>query len=270
MPSIRAIVSDLDGTLLNHHSELSPENESAIREAIDAGLIFCIATGKTHYSGRMVRERLRLTSPGVYIQGLQIWDASGAILQNLTLDRSAARDVVAVAKEAGRPALIYSGDKLYTNFPQHQRADFAKYHEPPLIVIENLIEIVDSLEVNKVVLQDEPAHIALTRAALAERLQGRGHVTQATIDHCEVLPPGSSKGAGVRHLLGLLGVAPAETLALGDAENDLEMIELAGIGVAVSNAHPKLKAISDYIAPSNDENGVAEAIRRFALNGHPI
>jgi magnesium-transporting ATPase (P-type) len=62
-----------------------------------------------------------------------------------------------------------------------------------------------------------------------------------------------------------MDVKPEEVLALGDAENDIEMLQLAGIGVAMGNAHEKLKAVADYVVATNDEDGVAEAVERFAL-----
>ena len=105
-----------------------------------------------------------------------------------------------------------------------------------------------------------PETVAALRAALA----GTG-VT--LLDHgakwCEVLPPGVNKGKGVERVLERLGVAPAEALACGDAENDVEMLKLVGVGAAVANAQPAALAAADVVVASNADDGVAQAVRRF-------
>jgi hypothetical protein len=105
-----------------------------------------------------------------------------------------------------------------------------------------------------------------TVTSLSTALDGTG----ATIlDHgerwCEVLPPGVNKGSGVLRLLEHLGVPPADTLACGDAENDVEMLRLVGLGAAVANAQPDALAAADVIVASNVDDGVADAVRRFVL-----
>ena len=81
----------------------------------------------------------------------------------------------------------------------------------------------------------------------------------------QVLPLGASKGSGLAWLLNHLSIPFENVLAIGDGENDLEMIEMVGVGVAMGNAGPKVKAIADAVVTSNDDDGVAEAIRRFVL-----
>jgi hypothetical protein len=82
----------------------------------------------------------------------------------------------------------------------------------------------------------------------------------------EVLPPNGSKGDALRVLLDELNIPAEQVMALGDGENDIEMLQLAGIGVAVGNASPLLKAVADQVVASNDDDGVAEAIERFVLH----
>ena len=90
-------------------------------------------------------------------------------------------------------------------------------------------------------------------------------VTQAVPEYIEVLPLGASKGRGVQMLLDDLGILPEEMMAIGDGENDLEMLQMAGIGIAMGNGRTAVKAIADYIVSDNNHSGVAEAIEKFAL-----
>jgi Cof subfamily protein (haloacid dehalogenase superfamily) len=103
------------------------------------------------------------------------------------------------------------------------------------------------------------------RQQLAELIGERAALTQALTNSVEILPLGASKGAGVARLLADLGIDPQRVMAIGDAENDVEMLQLVGTGVAMGNAVARLKAVADHVVAGNDEDGVAEAIGRFVL-----
>lgn len=94
---------------------------------------------------------------------------------------------------------------------------------------------------------------------------GRASLTTAIPGMLEVLPLGASKGEGVSWLLDRLGVDPAACLALGDGENDVEMLQLCGLGVAMGNAGPPALAVADAVTATNNEDGVARAVERFVL-----
>jgi len=98
------------------------------------------------------------------------------------------------------------------------------------------------------------------------QVDGKGRLLQAGVsDMIEVLPPGASKGAMLKQVLKELGIPLDATLAIGDAENDVEMVQLAGVGIAMGNASAHLKEVADATVATNNQDGVAEAIERFAL-----
>ena len=103
--------------------------------------------------------------------------------------------------------------------------------------------------------------------SLAARLDSAARVVPCGPDFIEVLPAGVSKGAALAALADELGLVPEQIMALGDQYNDLEMIEYAGLGVAMANAPKPIRRRADHVAPGNDEDGVAWAIERFALGG---
>lgn len=107
--------------------------------------------------------------------------------------------------------------------------------------------------------------IDLIRPTIEAALSGRATCTTALSGMLEVLPVGASKGAGVQWLLNHLGISPSGLLALGDGENDIEMLQLAAVGVAMGNAGPKVKAVADAVTASNDDDGVAKAIHEYVL-----
>lgn len=267
--TIKLIVVDLDGTLLNSKNEMTTPVETTLKKVIEQGVQVVIATGKTRFSANEIVERLGLKTPGIYLQGLTIYQADGTISYQKTLDPTIARQVITFAEDRGFDVVAYSGARLLARsvFPKLKELS-DKYHEPEPEGIGPLQNIVDEMPVNKLIAvkQGEPRRIKALRWQLEMQLGGSARLMQAMIDDMvEILPPKASKGVALQVLLKQLGVPAEETLAIGDGENDIEMIQLAGIGVAIGNADEKLKAVADHVVSTNDEDGVADAIEKFVL-----
>jgi hypothetical protein len=112
---------------------------------------------------------------------------------------------------------------------------------------------------------DDPARLRNVRTMLASALNGSATLVQSLPQFLEIVPAKSSKGTGVAWLLDYLGISPANVLAMGDGENDAEMLRLAGIGAAMQNAMQAAKEAADVVIPSNNEDGVAAAIQQYVL-----
>lgn len=110
--------------------------------------------------------------------------------------------------------------------------------------------------------QDSEKLHALGR--LLETLPGL-EITSSWADNYELMPRGVSKGRAVQELAEQMGIGPDQVMTLGDFDNDLSMIEYAGFGTAMGNASPRVKAAAKYVTLTNDEDGVAAAIRKFVL-----
>lgn len=270
MQPIELIVVDLDGTLLNNQHQMSDDNEQALKAAIEKGIKVVIATGKTRSSAEVVVSRLGLTTPGIYLQGLAIFKPDGSATYLGTLEPSIARQVITFAEDRGFTMLIYSGAKILARSVTPYMEEFAAiYNEPLPEGIGPLQNILGEMPVHKLIAvkSGEPRRINALRWQLQTQLDGKARLTQAAIpDMLEILPPNVSKGQALKVLLKDMGVTADKVLAIGDGENDMEMIQMAAIGVAVENADPKLKAVADHVVGGNQEHGVAEAIRRFILN----
>lgn len=267
---IDLIVVDLDGTLLNSQHQMSERNEKALRAATDKGIKVVIATGKTRSSSEGVVSRLGLTTPGIYLQGLAIHRPDGSVSFQAELDPTIARQVITFAEDRGFTMLVYSGTKILARSVTSYMEEFARtYHEPVAEAVGPLQNILGVLPVHKMIAvkMGEPKRIKALRWQLEMQLDGKARLTQAAIpDMLEILPPNASKGRALKALLKEIGVAAEKIMVIGDAENDIEMVEMAGIGVAVGNGDPRLKEVADYVVASNDQDGVAEAIEKFILD----
>lgn len=267
---IKLIAVDLDGTLLNSQHELSDRNEKALKDAMAKGIKVIIATGKTFPSAAHIIKRLGITLPGVFVQGTTIYNADGTLHNQKTLDINIARQVITFAEDRGYHMAVYSGKRILVRYTDKRVEELTTHFGEPLPeAVGPLQNILDTIPVNKVlaVAPADPHRIAALRWQLSMQLNGTATLLNAGIsDMLEVLPPGASKGGMVKALIKELGVPANQVLACGDAENDVEMLELAGIGVAMGNANQHIKSIANVVVATNDNDGVAEAVERFVLN----
>lgn len=267
MAEIKLIVVDIDGTLLNSQHEMSARNEQAIKAALAQGVQIVLATGKTRASAVDVIERLGLDTPGIYLQGLTVYNPDGTIRHEQTLDPAVARQVITYAEDRGFTMIAYSGGSILMRAVNEAgRRLTVSYHEPEPEGIGSLQNILGEMPVHKLVAikSGEERAVNALRWQLSMQLDGKARLVQAQIpDMLEILPPGASKGKTMRTLVKEMGVGIHEVMAIGDGENDLEMIEAAGIGVAMENAAQAVKDVAQFVTLSNDADGVAHAIEKY-------
>ncbi|CAO2816750.1 unnamed protein product [Amaranthus hypochondriacus] len=275
-PKFKYIFCDMDGTLLNSKSQISSANANAIKEALSRGVQVVIATGKTRTGAIDVLKTVDLvgrngivseSSPGVFIQGLLVYGIQGREIFKRNLDPDFCRQVFSYSLEHEIPLVAFCGDRCLTLF-DHPLVNSLHdvYCEPKAEVMRSIEDLLAAAEVQKLIFLDTAERVAKTiRPYWSDATGDHASVVQAIPDMLEIVPRGTSKGNGVKLLLDHLGVTPNEIMAIGDGENDIEMLKLANLGVALSNGSEKTKAIADMVGLSNDEDGVADAIYRYAF-----
>jgi Cof subfamily protein (haloacid dehalogenase superfamily) len=269
---INAIVTDVDGTLLNSSQELTMRTEVAIARAAACGVPVILATGKSRGPwARRLLPKLPVPMPGVFIQGLLTCDADGTVLESIELEPDVASDVVEFAKANGASLVAFCGSRILCEARDENTDLVLDYGEPTPEAVGDLRKnMVDAgIAVNKLLLfADEDTNAMPTlRAAAEKRFDDRCSITTAVPGMLEFLPKGASKGAAVERLLKRLDIDPRNVLALGDGENDVEMLRLAGTAVAMAGSSEKVVAAAGgVVGASNDENGVAAAIETYVLS----
>ena len=269
---INAIVSDVDGTLLNSSQELTMRTEVAIARAAACGVPIILATGKSRgpWAKRLI-PKLPMPMPGVFIQGLLTCDADGTVLESIELDADVTKDVVSFAKDNGASLVAFCGSRILCESRDDKTDLVLAYGEPTPEAIGTLsVNMVDAgIAVNKLLVfaDDDTNAMPTLRAAAEKKFGGRCAITTAVPGMLEFLPLGASKGAAVAKLLKRLDIDPANVLALGDGENDVEMLRLAGTSVAMGGSSALVvDAARGNVGASNDDNGVAEAIETYVLS----
>lgn len=267
----KIIFSDLDGTLLCSDKSISAGNREAIDRATKAGHSFVIATGRPFESAKLVSDSLGLNGEGCYIvsyNGGHVYDCyHKKVLYSRQMDMQTVRELFALAETDGLYVHTYQNGEILTKAATEEMEWYATRTNLKASPRADVLEYL-TREPNKAIVIHLHDHERLERFRIEHEEWSRGKCRMlfSCPQYLEVVPEGISKMTGIRFLAEQLGVDMADTIAVGDETNDIEMIKAAGIGVAVSNANPVAKEAADYVTVrNNDEDAIAEVIEKFVL-----
>ncbi|MGI6096281.1 MAG: Cof-type HAD-IIB family hydrolase [Lachnospiraceae bacterium] len=268
--SIRCIALDIDGTILGHDKILSKENESAIREAIDAGIEIVIASGRVFEAlpsciMQIPGIRYAITSNGAAVYHIP----TGECIHRYKLSSAAIEKIMEVTAEDDIIYEVFMDGKAYTYAPyvRNPMAYGASSYAVPYIQSTRIP--VEDMETFILQHKNELDSLALihktedTMTPVWEKLEAcvNGiYITTSVPKLLEIADERAGKKSGLEYILRLLGFKSEEAAAFGNADNDWEMIAYAGYGVAVADASERCKEAADYVTRTCDENGVAYAL----------
>ena len=264
---IRLAAFDLDGTLVDTDLILTPRLKKAVALAQQGGTIITIATGRdSKLTTRFARE-LVLTAPVICAQGGLIYD----FMKDLVLlDVRLPPDILPKAIEAA----AHYGWNLHFEMAAHSYLPAVANHPPILFELlrysqwsrlDDLLNDLPELPHKFLVTLNHPEDRQQVMLELREVFNGKIGIVPSHPYLIEGVPQGITKGSGLSWLAEYYHIPQSEVLAVGDNDNDIPMIEWAGLGVAVGNASPAVKAIANWIAPSVKEDGAAVTIERLIL-----
>jgi 5-amino-6-(5-phospho-D-ribitylamino)uracil phosphatase len=277
---IKLIAMDIDGTLLDSQSRLSAENIAAITEAADAGIGIVIVTGRRFHSARWTVDALPCNYHVIATNGALVKSKDGATHQRHLLPVQIARTVLEATEE------FRSCAGVVFDRPRERQVIFEKIdwngayvgpylsrHREFVAEIEPLTDCLDE-DPLEVMFLGECDRLARTMKILENLSEAAEYTLSQTVyahrnlSMVDVLRRGVNKGSALEAWTSRIGIARDEVMAIGDNWNDREMLEFAGLGVIMGNCVPELRDLRCQMTLSNDQNGVAHAIRKYALNGN--
>ena len=260
----RLLITDMDHTLLREDSSISRANLEAIARHVAGGGLFAVASGRAPAAIRALPELLPcLNTPVIAGNGGMVCDLhTGEVFYRCSLPEGL-EDLMAELMERfpEMGVAVYSGlDGFYALRTNANIEDLAVREKRP--ALPATVETAE-LPWNKALLTQTHAYMLEVEAFLRPRVEGLARIVFSEDTYLEILPLEVSKGAALKLLLERIGVPREQVVAMSDAMNDLEMLQYAGTGVAVSNADPALRAAADFVTCSNEEDAVRACLERF-------
>jgi len=268
----KMLVTDMDYTLLNKEKRVSDRNREALRRAMEKGVHMVVATGRIYTSARIYAKLLGLDTSIIASNSALIKDASKTIFRDI-LSQDTVREMLRLCHKYGIYCHFFTENTIYSEKLINVSLRYTEWNkymgEEDQVKIrivddgEEIIEAAKSEVLKAVVFDDDDEKIQKLRDGIMET--GIVSVSQSMKHNLEVMNKGVTKGNAVRILAQLYGINREEVIAIGDNENDISMIEYAGLGIAMGNAEECLKRAADHVTGDYQEDGVAEAIEKFIL-----
>jgi Cof subfamily protein (haloacid dehalogenase superfamily) len=261
----KLIAADMDGTLLDPAGQITPATAAAIRRAMDAGVRFCVSTGRPLQGIAKYGRDLPFNAPAIAYNGAVVADvATGQVLFSRQLERADAQKILLLGDGLQTTMCIWSRDRLYCNVCNDRTARYQTISGVEPIQTTDYASVLEQ-GITKILWYDAPEAWEAYRPHL--QAAGFGQVTYCTSQpmFLEFFHSAVSKAAAMEFLGRHYGICREEMIAIGDGMNDLAMIEYAGLGVAMDNAPPEVKTAAQYVTASNRDDGVAQVIHTFIL-----
>jgi Cof subfamily protein (haloacid dehalogenase superfamily) len=269
---IQLLVLDIDGTIAGQSNDIREPVKQAIRSAKAKGIQVAIATGRMYCSALRFHQEVGSTLPMLAYQGAWIQDpATQKIYQHLPVSRTTAEQLLDHFETEPLRSLLsvhfYINDQLYVRELTPETLLYAKRADIQPIPVGDLRKTLTADTTKVLALSDDTEIIEQLLGNLRTKYTpAELYLTKSVATFFEATNPAANKGTAVRYLAEeLLGLSAQNVMAIGDNFNDVEMLEYAGLGVAMGNAPADVQAIAQWVAPSVEEDGAAVAIEAFVL-----
>ena len=266
---IRLVVSDIDGTLVNHAKQLTPRARAAIAALEKAGIGFTVTTARPPVGLRPVYAMLGLKVTAAAINGGAIVDGAFNIVEEKLLAPDVARRAVAFLRGRGLDPWLFTDAHWYICDPGGDNVglETRTIGQDPVVVEDfgpelygHVLKVIGSC--------NDHALLARCEADLQRDLGDAAIATRSQAYYLDVTNPGAHKGEAVKSLARTFGVPVSAVMTIGDGTNDIPMLEAAGFGVAMGNGSEAVKAAARAVTDDCENDGFAKAVERYALGSH--
>lgn len=264
---IKAVISDLDGTLLNGAHMLGEYSKEVVKALVAEGVHFMIATGRHHRDAGQIKKNLGIDAYMITANGATVSNPKGELIYEATLDREVVTSILSFPIEKGVFKNLYQGDhwlmeesdKVFDDY--YQEGDF----QYTLCKFDEVLH----LPINKVFFTAfDHAKLLPLADKIKEKHGDQVEVTFSMPECLEIMPKGVNKGSAIIKTLELFGIGAHEAIAYGDGLNDYEMLKVVGKGYLMANANTLLKEklpTHETIGHHNDEGVAKHIVKLFGL-----
>ncbi|MDX8336955.1 Cof-type HAD-IIB family hydrolase [Candidatus Cetobacterium colombiensis] len=260
---MKAVALDLDGTLLNSRKEISKENKDILRKLVEKNVEILIVTGRPYPITKKIAQSLEIPVTIICYNGARVVDLnSDEVIYEKVLREEEVSKIIDFCKKNKRSLNLFQNDVWYVEDLESYSTKYYKNNSKLEARLKSF-DSFDNLEMIKTIIIDENKILNEIERELKKILSDSVYFTYSQDKYLEILNKDVNKGITLKKVLENKGIEISECIAFGDAHNDLEMLELAGMGVAMGNAHEVLKSKVQYVTDTNDNNGVAKFLKQI-------
>ena len=268
---IRLIAADLDDTLLDADSDLTPHTLTALRAAMATGCGVALSSGRMLEAMLPFARRIGVNAPMLLYNGAMLYDHNAeSTLWAARIPWKTALGIARLTERMGLYIQLYPGKGYYCSEVTAHTAAYARQihveatpvHMPMSAWLER-----NRADMQKMLIIDTPEGADVAQAALREAFGTGASFLKSKAHYVEIAPLGVDKGRSLARLAELLGLSADEVMAFGDGQNDVPMLQYARFGYAMANACPQALACTAHVAPPNTDDGVARVIEEHLARG---
>lgn len=266
---MKLIAVDLDGSLLTSKNNLTDFTKNTLIKASKTGHKLAIITGRDYYAANYIADLLDFKKYGGLISssnGGNVYSPrENKTIINHTIDYILAREIISYGKNLGFDLIIYLDGKILAEKKDTYSLEFLANKNKMSVEIISDLEKYLNFPVNKILFTGKPDTIEKNKEKLAKQFENVINPIHAMPQFLDLMPKGINKGKSILEIADHYNIAREDTYAFGDEINDIEMIKMAGVGVAMGNASGYVKKTADFVTKSNDEDGIAHFVNEYIL-----
>lgn len=262
MSKIKLVVTDIDGTLMEMNGSLHQKTIDVVKKMSAQGVKVVIATGRMYNAARPVVEELGLNTPIICYQGAMIRDEKEIYFER-NVAKNTALSIVDDLRNYNAHINLYLRDRLIVEQDDKYIKAYAGDRFLKYEVVSDLKDVVD--DATKMLAIDEDADLVTKIRDEMKIKYPFLNIVKSTDYYCEFVNNEADKGFAINHLAEMWNLKKDEILAIGDQDNDIEMIKAAGLGVAMGNCSPNLKKNADVVVDTVQEFGFVQAMEKYVL-----
>lgn len=262
----KLIALDMDGTLLNEKHIVSDRVKDALQKAREMGVKVILSSGRAYKGIACYMEELDIKDLAITLNGAAVTDSTGEeLIFSQCMDSDVSRKMIELARKHGIYNVLFIKNDMFVEEINEKGQFFQEHDRIRLKPVGNLENFYEAQPVFKMLLIGENEELIKLRDEGKKLLGDRVCLTFSLPYFLEAYSPLINKGIMLEKVAKYYGIKREEVIAMGDGENDIPMIEYAGLGIAMGNAVQSVKDAADFITTTNVEGGVAHAIEKFIL-----
>ena len=270
----KLVAIDLDGTLVTDEKELTKKTVEVIKEASKKGVKIMISSGRSFYRLERFIDALDLRKENqctiCFNGGMIVENKTKEMLYSKNLNAEEVEELIQLGKALRLPIMIYTKDSHCVEKVPDVVQKNAKNLKGMNLKIVNFDDMDFSEKQNyiyKVCFIDKPEKIIEKRKQISEEILKKYEITSSVPEYLEIVKKGIKKSEAIKVVMEKYDIKQDEVMAIGDGENDIEMLDFAGLGIAMENAKEEVKRFANDVTTSNNHDGVANAIEKYILRG---